>query len=156
MYFYPRRVKYPTETQIEIWSLKRKQLTGREIAIKRSITPGMVSKTLTEANKRVKALLQNAAYMNKITLDITSPEYGYARGKSHMLGVNGYITYSPKNGVQVWYDHKGDCVQCDKYPQCRESILQEFKERNIKIENPTLRPTDLVEILLTTVERMLE
>ncbi|MHA2139845.1 MAG: hypothetical protein ACW98G_18325 [Candidatus Hodarchaeales archaeon] len=142
--------------QIDIWTLKREQLTGREIAAKRNITAGMVSKTLTEANNRVKALLQNAARMNKITLKLISPEHGYARGLSHMFNVNAYITFSPDNGVQVWYDHKGDCIQCDKYSYCRESILQEFKERNINIENPSLRPTDLVEILLRTVEKRLE
>ncbi|PWI49091.1 hypothetical protein CEE45_02810 [Candidatus Heimdallarchaeota archaeon B3_Heim] len=156
MYFYPQKVKYPTDTQIEIWTMKRGQLTGREIAAKRSVTPGMVSKTLTEANTRVKALLQNAARMNKITLKVISPEHGYARGLSHMFNVKAYITFSPENGVQVWYDHKGDCVKCDKYSYCRESILQEFKERNIEIENRSLRPTDLVEILLSTVEKMLE
>ena len=152
MYFYPRKVKYPTETQIDIWSLKRRQLSGREIAAKRDVTPGMVSKTLSEANNRVKALLQNAAQMNKITLQIISPELGYARGISHMFNVNAYITFSPKNGVQVWYDHQGNCVECDKFAFCREIILQEFKERDIPVENPHLQPTNLVEILLTTLE----
>ena len=156
MYSYPRRVKYPTETQIEIWKMNRKQLTGREIATQRNITPGMVSKTLTEANKRVKALLQNAARMNKITLEVLDPELGYARGISHMFGVNGYITFSPENGLHVWYDHKGDCIECEKYVFCREAILEEFKERNIPIDNPSLRPTNLVEILLTILEERMK
>jgi hypothetical protein len=156
MFLYPRKVKYPSETQIEIWSLKRNQLSGREIAAKREVTPGMVSKTLSEANKRVKALLQNAARMNKVTLKVISPELGYARGISHIFGVNAYITFSPDNGVHVWYDHKGDCVQCEKYTFCREIILQEFKERNIPLENPSLRPTNLVEILLTELEAMVK
>ena len=156
MFFYPRRVKYPTATQIELWSLKRDNLSGREIAAKRDVTPGMVSKTLSEANLRIKALLQNAARMNKITLKVTSPELGYARGVSHMLDVNAYITFSPDNGVHVWYDHKGDCVRCDKYSFCRDIILQEFKERNIRVENPNLRPTNLVEILLTKLEAMVQ
>jgi hypothetical protein len=136
--------------------LKREQLTGREIAAKRNITAGMVSKTLTEANNRVKGLLQNAARMNKITLKLISPELGYARGISHMFNVNGYITFSPNNGVQVWYDHKGDCVQCEKYAFCRDVIQQEFKERRIPLENPNLRPTNLVETLLATLEAMVE
>ena len=155
MFYYPRKVKYPTETQVEIWALKRNQLSGREIAAKKDVTPGMVSKTLSEANNRIKALLQNAARMNKITIKVISPELGYARGVSHMFDVNAYITYSPDNGVQVWYDHEGRCVQCEKYSFCRESILQEFKERNIKVEDPHLRPTDLVEKLLTILEERL-
>ncbi|MHA2202490.1 MAG: hypothetical protein ACW991_02260 [Candidatus Hodarchaeales archaeon] len=155
MYLYPRKAKYPTNTQTEIWILSRNQMTGREIAAKRQVTPGMVSKTLSEANNRIKGVLQNAARMNKITLKVISPQIGYARGISHMFNVNAYITFSPENGVNVWYEHKGDCVQCEKYVFCRESILQEFKERNIKIDNHSLRPTDLVEKLFTILEGML-
>ncbi len=155
MFQYPRRVKYPSRKQIDYWSLSRNQFSGREIAAKKDVTPGMVSKTLSEANNRIKALLQNAARMNKITLEVISPELGYARGTSHMFNVAVYITFSPDNGVQVWYDHKGSCVQCERYAFCRDTILQEFKERNIEVENPTLRPTDLVEILLNNLEEML-
>ncbi|MFX0125784.1 MAG: hypothetical protein ACFFAE_19335 [Candidatus Hodarchaeota archaeon] len=154
MFTYPRQIKYPTKTQIEIWILNRNQMTGREIAAKRHVTPGMVSKTLSEANNRIEGLLQNVAQMNKITLEIISPQIGYARGISHMFDVTAYITFSPKNGVQVWYEHKGSCVQCEKYSFCRDIILQEFKERNIRIHNPSLRPTDLIEKLITRLEDM--
>lgn len=156
MFSYPRKTKYPTSTQIDLWTLKRNRMNGEEIAKKRAVTPGMVSKTLTEANKRVKGLLLNAARMNKITIEVLSEEQGYARGLSHMLGGNAYITYSPENGVQVWYDHKGDCIQCDRYSFCRQSILQEFKERNIPVQNPSLQPTFLVEKLIEVVEERLK
>ncbi|MHA2110324.1 MAG: hypothetical protein ACW98W_02535, partial [Candidatus Hodarchaeales archaeon] len=78
MYFYPRKVKHPTDKQLEIWKLKRTKLTGKEIAAKKEVTPGFVSKTLTEANQRIKGMLENAAHMNKITIDLMNEELGFA------------------------------------------------------------------------------
>jgi hypothetical protein len=115
-----------------------------------------VSKTLTEANQRIRGLVENAAHMNKITLDLMNEELGFARGQSHMFNVRCYITFSPKNGLQVWYEHKGDCVSCEKYTLCREILLQEFKERNLQIEKPSMRPTDLVELLFQELEELVK
>jgi hypothetical protein len=156
MYFYPKKVKYPTDKQLEIWKLKRKKLTGKEIASQKEVSPGFVSKTWTEANQRIKGLLENAAYMNKITLDLINEELGFARGQSHMLDVRCYITFSPKNGVQVWYEHKGDCVSCEKNSVCREILVQEFKERDLNIDKPTMPPTDLAELLFQQLEELIE
>ncbi len=149
----PRKLKYPTEKQLEIWKLKRDKLKGKEIAKQKAVTTGFVSKTLIDANERIRGLLENAAYMNKITLEVLSEEVGFARGQSHMLGgIQCYITFSPQNGVQVWYEHKGECVNCEKYTMCRDILIQEFKERNIHLNNPQLRPTDLTEVLFQHLE----
>jgi len=147
-----QRLKYPTKTQIEVWFLKRNDLSGRKIAKQKEVTPAFISKTLKEANKRVKSLLENAAKANKITLDLISAEQGFAKGKSHMFHLAAYITFSPENGIQVWYDHKGDCATCEEFTRCRNVLLQEFKERNIKLNNPQLRPTDLGDLLFQKLE----
>lgn len=97
-------------------------------------------------------MLENAARMNKIRLDLLSPELGFARGKSLIFKTRVYITYSPINALQVWYDHKGECEGCEEFGECRRGILQEFKERNLAIPNPALRPTDLIELLVKTLE----
>jgi hypothetical protein len=156
MYIHPRKVKYPTEKQVTIWQLNRENLTGREIAKKMESDPGFVSRSLKEANKRVKGLLENAARMNKIKLDKLNEELGIARGVSHVVNLKTYITYSPVNGVQVWYDHEGDCVTCDEFVECRAGLIQEFKERNIEIPSPTMRPTDLSELLVKKIEEMVK
>lgn len=156
MYSFVRRIKYPTEKQLKIWELKRNQFEQKEIADKRKVTIGFVSKSLSEANRRIEGLLQNAANGNKISLDVLNGELGYARGKSHMFDIMAYITFSPKNGVQVWYEDKGDCINCEKYAYCREVIQQEFTERNIQLESPSLQPTLLVEKLITEIEKRLE
>ena len=156
MYFFPRKVKYPTSIQLEIWKLKRSKLKGKEIAKQKNVTPGFVSNSLSEANSRIRGLIENAAHMNKITLDLINEELGFARGLSHMINVKCYITFSPKNGVQVWYEHKGDCVSCEKYVICREILYQEFRERDLAIDNPSMRPTDLVELLFQKLEGMVK
>ncbi|MHA1979198.1 MAG: hypothetical protein ACW98I_20015 [Candidatus Hodarchaeales archaeon] len=156
MYFSPRKIKYPTKKQLEFWILKRNQLLSIEIAEQKKVTQGFVSKSLGEANERVRGLIENAAHMNKISIDVLSDKLGYARGQSHMFDVPAYITYSPRNGVQVWYEDKGECVTCEKYDFCRTVILQEFKERNLKLTNPTLKPTQLIEVLIKKLEEMIE
>ena len=156
MYLYPRKVKYPTDNQLKLWTLKRNKLTGKEIAEQSSVSPAFVSKTLKEANKRIKAILENSARMNKIKLNLISVELGFARGFSYMFNIQSYITFSPENGVQVWHEHKGDCVKCEEYTLCREMLLQEFKERNLKPPHPSTRPTDLGEILFKKLEEMVE
>jgi hypothetical protein len=69
-----------------------------------------------------------------------------------MFKVKAFITYSPMNGLQVWYDHKGHCENCEEFGDCRRIILQEFKERHIMVQNEALRPTELGEILFEKIE----
>jgi hypothetical protein len=152
MFFNPRKSKFPTNAQIEIWILNRNKETGRAIAKQKNVTPAFVSKTLKEANNRIKDLLESSANANKIKLDFINVKLGFARGQSQMLNVKTFITFSPSNGVQVWYEHKGDCANCEVYDECRSALLQEFKERNLKIDSPTLAPTDLGEKLFEELE----
>ena len=154
MYFYSRKLKQPSKKQLELWSLKRKKLSGKEIAAQKNVTTGFVSKTLSDANQRIRGLLENAANMNKVSIENLSEELGFARGKSHMLNVKCYITFSPRNGVQVWYEHKGNCASCEKFALCKDILLKEFEERSIEIPSSTLQPTDLVEVLFNKLEEI--
>ena len=147
-----RRIRYPTETQVEIWFLKRNKISGKKIAERKKISPAFVSKAFVEAKNRIRALLEETAKSNRTTLDLINETIGFARGYNHTFNVVSYITFSPKNGIQVWYDHEGDCTVCERYGQCRKILLQEYKERNIKIDNPQLRPTDLGKRLFEILE----
>lgn len=150
------KLKYPTKTQVEIWFLKRGDLSGRSIASQKDVSPAFISKTLKEANKRIKSLLESTAKANKISLELISDEQGFARGRSHMFDITAYITFSPENGIHVWYDHEGDCVKCHEYAHCRKVLLQEFKERNIRINDPKKRPSDLGNDLFRKIQEMLK
>jgi transcriptional regulator len=156
MFVNPRKVTYPSDKQVMIWKLKRDNYTGREIAKKLKADPGYVSRSLKKANERIKELIKNAARMNKIKLDLLNEALGLARGHSHMFNIRAYITYSPVNGVQVWYDHEGDCMTCEEFAECKAGLIQEFKERNLEIPSPTIQPTDLSELLVKKIEELLE
>ena len=136
--------------------MKRNNISGRKIAKQRNVTPGFISKTLKEANNRIESLLEYSARANKITPELISKELGFIKGKSHMFNCTAFITFSPENGVQVWYDHIGDCVSCDEFTHCKTILLQEFKERNIRLENPQMRPTDMGKLLFKTLEEMVK
>lgn len=149
-------LKYPTEKQVEIWHLKRNRLTGNQIAKKKGINAATVSKLLKEANERIMTLLENAARGDKIHLEKIDPQIGYAKGHNYTLDIDAYLTYSPLNGVQIWYDHVGECEKCQEYGQCRMSIFQEFKERGIEIPNQKLRPTNLIDFLFEKLEELFD
>ncbi|MFX1512726.1 MAG: hypothetical protein ACFFCQ_09080 [Promethearchaeota archaeon] len=155
MFSYVHNRKQPTERQVTIWNLNRNKLTGREIAQQIKVDPGFVSRSLKEANKRIKGLLEDVAKMNKIKLDLMNGELGIARGHSYIFDITAYLTFSPINGLQVWYEHKGDCTSCEEFVECRKALLQEFKERDLEIPNPTLRPTDLSDLLFKKIEEIL-
>jgi hypothetical protein len=156
MFAYPKRVKYPTDNQIDIWRLNRDNWTGRKIAQTKKVSPAFVSKTLKQTNRMIKDLLENAARTNKIKIEKLNSELGFARGLSHVFNVKAYITFSPQNGIQVWYEHKGECGICDEFGHCRQTLLLEFKERHIPVPSPSLQPTDLGELLFQKLEEMLE
>ena len=149
------RLKYPSEKQIEIWNFNREKKSGREIALLKSVTPGFVSKTLKEANERIKDLIINTAKSNKITINESdiNEKKGFAKGYSPIFNTPVKITFPPVNGIQLWYEHKGECALCSEFDNCRRTIIQEFKDRNIKIENESLEPTELSEILLNEIEK---
>jgi hypothetical protein len=146
----------PTKRQITIWNLKRNEKTGQEIAKEINVDPSFVSRSIKEANKRIKKLLKEVGKMNKIKLDLISGELGIARGHSHIFDITAYITFSPINGLQVWYEHKGECTNCEESTECLSLLLQEFKERNIDIPNQSLQPTDLSELLFKSIEERLK
>ncbi|MFX0066365.1 MAG: hypothetical protein ACFFC7_29735 [Candidatus Hermodarchaeota archaeon] len=150
-----QKLRYPSPTQAVIWQLKRNKLTGKQIAKQKQISLPSVSKTLKEANERVKALLKNAARMNKIHLNLISADLGFARGYSHVFKVRVFITYSPINGVNVWYEHEGVCEDCEDFISCRKVLIQEFKERNLSVPKDVVRPTTLGEILFQKIEEIL-
>ncbi|MFX1424509.1 MAG: hypothetical protein ACFFB2_19490 [Promethearchaeota archaeon] len=156
MFSFSHKHKPPTESQITIWALKRIKLTGREIAERIDVDPGYVSRSIKEANKRIRGMLEEAARMNKIKLVFINSELGIAQGHSHIFNISAHITFSPKNGLQVWYEHKGDCTSCEEFSDCRETLIQEFKERKIKIPNKSLRPTDLSDLLFKKIKEMSE
>lgn len=157
MPFLVRRIKYPSQQQAEFWVLRRNDhQTVSEIAKSKKISDAAVSQTLKKATNRIRALLESTARTNKICLEIIAPELGYGRGKSRIFKVKAYITYSPFNGVNVWYDHDSDCGTCEEQDDCQSLIVREYQERKIPVPNENLPPAELSERLFQRLEALLE
>jgi hypothetical protein len=152
MFALPRKTKYPSDAQLDIWNLNRNKIPGKKIAKLKDVTPAFVSKTLKITNKRIEDLLVNHGKANRITLEHIDPVLGFAKGYHHSLQDTAHITFSPQNGVQVWYEHEGDCTDCEIFDECRKMLLNEFKERDLTPKNQTLAPTDLADELFINLE----
>jgi len=52
MFAFPRKTKYPSDAQLEIWIMNRNKISGKEIAKRKDVTQSFVSKTLKITLKR--------------------------------------------------------------------------------------------------------
>jgi len=94
------------------------------------------------------------AQSNQIAIDAINTERGILLGRSIPLQIPALIFISEKHGVQVWYDHEGDCGTCPRYTGCIELLWDYATELGIRIEK-TAHPTKMAEELFTKVKAML-
>lgn len=144
---------YLTSKQKRIWDLKGKGLPEANIARKLDVSRQTVHKALNTANCKVFQALQETARLNKIRVDTVDSANGILVGYSPEFKATAMITFSAKNGVQIWYRHEGDCKNCDQLKTCRKSLLAEAEERDIQLsENQkSVLPSKLAEILFSRI-----
>ena len=144
---------YLTPKQKMIWDLKSRGLQEAHIARKLNVTRQTVHKTLDTANVKIGEALEEVARINKIDVETSNPERGFLKGYSNHFKTQAFITFSAKNGVQVWYKHEGDCAKCSKLETCREILLAEAKDRNFLLLDDTSKilPSKLAEALFAKI-----
>ena len=144
---------YLTLKQRQIWGLKGKGLLETNIARRLNITRQTVHKALNVANTKVSQALQETARVNKIRVKTVDPTNGILIGYSQEFKTDALITFSARNGVQIWYRHEGDCWNCDQLQACRTTLLAEAEDRNIQLpENPDLMlPSKLAEVFFSKI-----
>jgi len=108
-----------------------------------------------KAENRIKYLIEHIASVNRVTIERISARYGIIEGYCHSNNSRTYITYSPKLGVQNWYEHIGDCGTCDIVDQCNETLHILAEEWEIQAP-PDMPPTELSEHLFNTIRRRLK
>ncbi|MCK5660847.1 MAG: hypothetical protein KAH86_05755, partial [Methanosarcinales archaeon] len=86
-------------------------------------------------------------------VDKLNAEQGILFGHSVPFGTNAIIFVSEKHGVQVWYEHEGDCNACARYTQCIELLWDIAGEMKIKLER-TDDPTKLADELFGKLRGM--
>jgi hypothetical protein len=144
---------YLTNKQRMIWDLKNTGLPEATIARKLEVTRQTVHKALDTANVKIGEALEEAAKINKIETRTVDPARGYLQGYSPHFKTKAFITFSAKNGIQVWYKHEGNCRKCSKLETCREMLLTEAKERNFLLLDDTRKmlPSQLAEALFSKI-----
>ena len=134
------------EKQFKFWKLRRDGLPNINIARSFDISRQAVSRALISMDKRVEDTLLEMAQSNQIEMVGMNAERGILFGHSIPFNANAIIFVSAKHGVQVWYEHEGDCGACSRYTQCIELLWDFADEMKIKLER-TDDPTKLAEEL---------
>ena len=144
---------YLTQKQRQLWDLKSSGIPEATIARKLNITRQTVHQTLDTANLKVADALEETAKINKIETQKIDPHKGFLVGYSVHFKTPVFITFSAKNGIQVWYKHEGNCEKCKKLQTCRDTLLAEAKARNFLLLDDTSKilPSKLAEALFTKI-----
>jgi hypothetical protein len=144
---------YLTAKQKMIWDLKSEGLQEAHIARKLNVTRQTVHKALDVANVKIGEALEEVAKINKIEIQTLDPNKGFLKGYSNHFKTQAFVTFSAKNGVQLWYKHEGNCEKCKKLQTCRETLLTEAKDRNFLIMEETnkILPSKLAEALFKKI-----
>ena len=75
---------------------------------------------------------------------------GFLLGYSPHFKTKTLITFSTKNGIQLWYKHEGDCKNCEQLEECKEALIAEAKERNLDLPDDCL-PSVYAEKLFSAI-----
>ena len=147
------RFGYLTPKQRKYWGLRRSGLTQAEISRKMDVTRQTVNKTFITIDSRVSKALLEAAQINRIETTRLNQERGYLLGRSPNLGLDVLITFSERNGIQVWYKGESGCSECTRLESCKETLLMEAEERGIQLPGKAddLEPSKLADILFKKI-----
>jgi hypothetical protein len=141
------------EKQFVFWKMRRSGSPNITIANLLGISRQAVSKALLVMDEKIESTLREMARANQIAIEKVNAERGILLGRSIPFQTAAVIFVSEKHGVQVWYEHDGDCGTCQRYSECIELLWDYAAELNIRIEK-TADPTKMAEELFTKVKVM--
>jgi transcriptional regulator with XRE-family HTH domain len=144
---------YLTPKQRKYWGLRRSGLTQADISRKMDVTRQTINKTFNAIDLRVSKALLEAAQINRIETSRLDYEKGYLLGRSPSLRMDVLITFSERNGIQVWYRGEGDCSECTERISCKQKLLIEAEDRGIQLpeEAEEKEPSELADILFKKI-----
>lgn len=144
----------PTDDKkFSFWSLRRNGISNIAIANRLGISRQAVSRALLLMDEKVEDTLREMARSNQISVEKINAEKGVLIGRSIPFQTMTIIFVSEKYGVQVWYEHDGDCSSCQRYTECIELLWDYATELGIKIRK-TADPTKMAEELFEKVRAM--
>ena len=143
------------EKQFEFWGLRRNGLPNINIAKSFGISRQAVSRALLSMDKHIEEILLEMARANRIEVEKLDSKKGILFGKSVPFKANAIIFVSVKHGMQVWYEHEGECGSCGRYKECIELLWDFADEMQLKLqstEDPTKIADELFEKLKESIE----
>lgn len=141
------------DRQFIFWRLRRSGLANIQIAEEFCISRQAVSKAIINMDQKVEEALLAMAHANKIDVDRMNTERGVLFGRSIPFNVDAVVFVSSDHGVQVWYEHEGDCSSCSRYTKCIELLWGYADELGIKLAK-TDDPTRLADELFAELREM--
>jgi hypothetical protein len=141
------------EKQFAFWKMRRSGSPNITIANLLGISRQAVSKALLVMDEKIESALREMAQANQIAIDTINAERGILLGRSIPFVTPAIIFVSEKHGMQVWYEHDGDCGTCQRYTGCIELLWDYATELGIRIEK-TAHPTKMAEELFTKVKAL--
>lgn len=123
------------------------------IAARLGISRQAVSKALQTMDGKIRTTLKEMAHANQIEEEWLNVEKGILFGRSIPVDTNAVIFISSNHGVQVWYEHEGDCGACPRYTRCIELLWDFANEMKITLEK-TGDPTRMAEELFSKLKEL--
>ena len=142
------------EKQFGFWKMRRSGKPNITIANLLGISRQAVSKALLGMDEKIESTLREMAQANQIVTEKINAERGVLVGRSIPFKTAAIIFVSEKHGVQVWYEHDGDCGACQRYAECSELLWDYATELGIRIEK-SADPTKMAEELFMKVKALL-
>jgi len=139
------------DKQFGFWKMRRSGSSNITIAKLLGISRQAVSRALLLIDEKIESTLREMAQANQIAIEKVNAERGVLIGRSVPFQTAAIIFVSEKHGMQVWYEHDGDCGACQRYTECIELLWDYAGELGIKIEK-TADPTKMAEELFTKVK----
>lgn len=145
---------FANEKQFEFWKMRRRGRSNISIATMLGISRQAVSKGLLAMDGKIGTALEEMARANQIEIGKLNAERGILLGRSMPFRTAAIIFVSEKHGVQVWYEHDGECGTCTRYTACTELLWDYADELGVKIGR-TDDPTKMAEELFEKVRSMI-
>ena len=144
---------YLTSRQLNIWRLRKDGSPQFRIAERLGVSRQAVHNVVGVIDRKVSRALKDAAHVNKIEIRYLDPVKGILIGYSHEVKDQAIISFSVKHGVQTWYRHNGQCVDCSLRSDCQKMLLEEAEERSINLTEEEKRepPAKLAQKIFSKV-----
>ncbi|KKG09907.1 hypothetical protein [Methanosarcina mazei] len=143
------------EKQFEFWVLRRNGLPNINIAKQFGISRQAISRALLSMDKRIEETLLEMARANRIEVEKLDPKKGILFGRSIPFKTSAIIFVSTKHGIQVWYEHEGECGACERYRECIELLWDFAEEMQLKLQSSE-DPTKIADELFGKLREMVE